>query len=94
MQSIEKRSCALDVSIRRLRVARGLDSSVAQSARQEGRDRFDIELRGEVADLALAAASRVVGETISTDRERRLVEEFLAETGSASGSRGAGDATS
>ncbi len=55
------------------------------------------ELRGEVADLALAAASRVVGETISTDRERRLVEEFLAETGSASGSsgsRGAGDATS
>jgi F-type H+-transporting ATPase subunit b len=58
------------------------------------------ELRGEVADLALAAASRVVGETISTDRERRLVEEFLAETGSASGSggssgsSGAGDATS
>jgi F-type H+-transporting ATPase subunit b len=58
------------------------------------------ELRGEVADLALAAASRVVGETISTDRERRLVEEFLAETGSASGSggsagsRGAADATS
>ena len=55
------------------------------------------ELRGEVADLALAAASRVVGETMSTDRERRLVEEFLAETGSASGSsgsRGAGDATS
>ena len=55
------------------------------------------ELRGEVADLALAAASRVVGETISTDRERRLVEEFLAETGSASGSggsRGAGDAAS
>ena len=43
------------------------------------------ELRGEVADLALAAASRVVGETISTDRERRLVEEFLAETGSAAG---------
>jgi F-type H+-transporting ATPase subunit b len=39
------------------------------------------ELRGEVADLALAAASRVVGETISTDRERRLVQEFLAETG-------------
>jgi F-type H+-transporting ATPase subunit b len=54
------------------------------------------ELRGEVADLALAAASRVVGETISTDRERRLVQEFLAETGSGgSGSGGsAGGATS
>jgi F-type H+-transporting ATPase subunit b len=54
------------------------------------------ELRGEVADLALAAASRVVRETISTDRERRLVEEFLAETGApGSGSGGsAGDASS
>src|SRR5262245_38692155 len=47
------------------------------------------ELRSEVADLALQAASRVVGETISSDRERRLVEEFLAETGSnGGGSRG------
>lgn len=36
------------------------------------------ELRGEVADLALAAAGRVVGETMSDDRERRLVQEFLA----------------
>jgi F-type H+-transporting ATPase subunit b len=53
------------------------------------------ELRGEVADLALAAASRVVGETISTDRERRLVEEFLAESGTPGGSGGnAGDAAS
>ena len=50
------------------------------------------ELRGEVADLALAAASRVVGETISTDRERRLVEEFLAETGTASGAGGSSKA--
>jgi F0F1-type ATP synthase membrane subunit b/b' len=41
-----------------------------------------MELRSEVADLALRAASRVVGETISSDRERRLVQEFLAETGS------------
>jgi F-type H+-transporting ATPase subunit b len=54
------------------------------------------ELRGEVADLALAAASRVVRETISTDRERRLVEEFLAETGApGSGSGGSvGDTSS
>ena len=35
------------------------------------------ELRAEVADLALAAASRVVGETMTSERERRLVEEFL-----------------
>lgn len=35
------------------------------------------ELRTEVADLALAAASRVVGETMSDERQRRLVQEFL-----------------
>jgi F-type H+-transporting ATPase subunit b len=37
------------------------------------------ELRGEVADLALQAAGRVVGETMTDKRQRRLVEEFLAE---------------
>ncbi|MEJ7696596.1 MAG: hypothetical protein WKF78_08295 [Candidatus Limnocylindrales bacterium] len=38
------------------------------------------ELRGEVADLALAAAGRVVGETMTDDRQRRLVQEFLVTT--------------
>jgi F-type H+-transporting ATPase subunit b len=36
------------------------------------------ELRAEVADLALEAASRVIGETMTSERERRLVEEFLS----------------
>ena len=36
------------------------------------------DVRAEVADLALLAAGRVVGETMSDDRQRRLVEEFLA----------------
>ena len=39
------------------------------------------ELRGEVANLALAAAGRVVGETMTDDRNRRLVQEFLATPG-------------
>jgi F-type H+-transporting ATPase subunit b len=37
------------------------------------------EIRGEVADLALAAASRIVRENMNDQRQRRLVEEFLAE---------------
>jgi F-type H+-transporting ATPase subunit b len=37
------------------------------------------EVRGQVADLALLAAGKVVGETMSGDRERRLVDEFLAQ---------------
>jgi F-type H+-transporting ATPase subunit b len=40
------------------------------------------ELRGEVADLALAAAGRVVGESMTDDRQRRLVQEFLTTAGS------------
>jgi F-type H+-transporting ATPase subunit b len=35
------------------------------------------DVRAEVADLALRAAGRVVGETMTSDRERRLVDEFL-----------------
>jgi F-type H+-transporting ATPase subunit b len=45
------------------------------------------ELRGEVADLALAAASRVVGESLDGDRQRRLVEEFLTTVGPAGDER-------
>jgi len=36
------------------------------------------DVRAEVADLALLAAGRVVGETMSDARQRRLVEEFLS----------------
>ena len=46
------------------------------------------DLRTEVATLALDAAGRVVGETMSSDRQRRLVEEYLAE--SAAGEPAAG----
>jgi F-type H+-transporting ATPase subunit b len=51
------------------------------------------ELRSEVADLALQAAGRVVRETMNDQRQRRLVEEFLAdpnpgaESGTGTGSK-------
>lgn len=41
------------------------------------------DVRAEVADLALLAAGRVVGESMTDDRQRRLVDEFLS--GSAMG---------
>lgn len=44
---------------------------------QAEKERALADLRSEVADLALAAAGRVVGETMSDQRQRRLVEEFL-----------------
>lgn len=43
------------------------------------RQRALADVRSQVADLALQAAGRVVGETMSSDRERRLVDEFLAQ---------------
>jgi F-type H+-transporting ATPase subunit b len=56
----------------RMRV-RASDEITAEKQRALG------ELRSEVADLALQAASRVVGETMTDQRQRRLVEEFLAD---------------
>jgi F-type H+-transporting ATPase subunit b len=37
------------------------------------------DVREQVAELALLAAGKVVGETMSGDREKRLVTEFLSE---------------
>ncbi len=36
-------------------------------------------LRQQVADLAISAAGRVVGESLDGPRQRRLVDEFIAE---------------
>ncbi len=52
------------------------------------RQRALVDVRGQIADLALSAAGRVLGETMTAARERRLVEQFLAET--PVGSAGAG----
>ena len=38
------------------------------------------DLRAEVANLALEAAGKVVGESMDDARQRRLVEEFLKES--------------
>jgi F-type H+-transporting ATPase subunit b len=41
------------------------------------RQRALADVRSQVADLALLAAGRLVGETMTESRERRLVDEFL-----------------
>lgn len=55
---------------------------------QAEKERALAEVRGQIADLALRAAGKVVGETMNEPRERRLVEEFLAEVGPPNGARG------
>jgi F-type H+-transporting ATPase subunit b len=56
------------------------------------KERALAEVRAQVADLALLAAGRVVGETMNTERERRLVEEFLSQVGNDSSSANSGKA--
>ena len=43
------------------------------------RQRALTDVRGQVAELALRVAGKVVGETMNDDREKRLVDQFLAE---------------
>ena len=60
----------------------------AQSEIEAQTQRALADLRAEVADLALAAAGKVVNETMTDTRQRRLVEEFLAEASDQKGAKG------
>jgi F-type H+-transporting ATPase subunit b len=60
---------------------------VAEQARREidaERQRAIDSVRGEVADLVVAATEKVVGETLDDQRHRRLIEEAIAQVGSPS----------
>ncbi len=48
------------------------------------RERAIAELRRETVDLAIAAASRVVGQSLDTASDRRIVEDYLAGIGKSS----------
>jgi F-type H+-transporting ATPase subunit b len=55
----------------------------ASAELESEKQRAIADLRAEVADLALRAAGKVVGETMNDDRQRRLVQDFLTESGTA-----------
>jgi F-type H+-transporting ATPase subunit b len=44
----------------------------------EERDRAVADLRREAVDLSLAAASKLIGERLGTDTDRKIVTEYLA----------------
>jgi F-type H+-transporting ATPase subunit b len=89
----EARREASDILARAQRLSdevreKGLADTQAEIERQRERALSDIEaerkraladVRAQVAELALLAAGRVVGETMTGARERRLVDEFLAQ---------------
>ena len=61
-----------DLERMRVRAAADIDAE---------KQRAIADLRAEVADLALAAAGKVVGQEMTGERQRRLVDEFLRESG-------------
>ena len=45
------------------------------------RERVAGDLRRQVADLSMDVAQRVVGSSIDTDAQRRLVDQYIEELG-------------
>jgi len=64
----------------------GLNSPGGELSPQPLEAAPDAPVEKAVADLALQAAGKVVGETMTGEREKRLVSEFLAETSGPAGS--------
>jgi F-type H+-transporting ATPase subunit b len=68
-----------DMAAARTEIERLHERAAAEIAAEK--ERALGEVRGQIADLALLAAGRVVGETRTSARERRLVQEFLTTVG-------------
>ena len=75
-QRVAQESRDADIAATKAELDRMRERAAAEIEAEKSRAIAD--LRGEVADLALAAAGRVVGESMTDDRQRRLVQEFLA----------------
>jgi F-type H+-transporting ATPase subunit b len=74
-----------DIAATRAELDRLRERAAADIAAE--RDRALADLRSDVADLALAAAGKVVGETMTGARQKRLVDEFLSDRGTAGNGR-------
>jgi F-type H+-transporting ATPase subunit b len=85
-QKVAQETREADIAATRGELERMRVRAAAEIEAEKGRAIAD--LRAEVADLALAAAGRVVGESMTDDRQRRLVAEFLAESATDGSSNG------
>jgi F-type H+-transporting ATPase subunit b len=82
-QKVAQETRDADIAATRVELERMRTQATAEIDAEKQRAIAD--LRAEVADLALAAAGRVVGESMTDERQRRLVDDFLRETAGASG---------
>jgi F-type H+-transporting ATPase subunit b len=77
VQKVADETRERELAATRAELERTRQQATAEIAAEK--DRALSEVRAEIADLALRAAGRVVGETLTSARERRLVEEFLVD---------------
>lgn len=84
-QKVAEDTREADIAATREELERLRTKAVAEIEAEKQRAMAD--LRSQVADLALAAAGHVVGETMSDVRQRRLVEQFLRDTNDTAANR-------
>ncbi len=77
-QKVAAESREADIAATREELGRLRERATAEIDAEK--QRAIAELRGEVTDLALAAAGRVVGDSMTSDRQRKLVADFLADS--------------
>jgi F-type H+-transporting ATPase subunit b len=79
MQSEKERALALE------KTKAEQDELLARARREIGteRDRAIADLRKEAVDLSLAAASKLVGERLDSETDRKIVSSYLASLGKA-----------
>lgn len=78
-QKVAQETRDADIAATREEIERMRNRATAEITAEKQKALAD--LRAEVADLALEAAGKVVRESMSGERQRRLVEEFLASSG-------------
>jgi F-type H+-transporting ATPase subunit b len=81
-QKVAQESRDADIAATKVELERLRERATAEIESEKLRAIAD--LRGEVADLALAAAGKVVGANMTGTTQRRLVEDFLSESAAVS----------
>ncbi|HET7027745.1 MAG TPA: F0F1 ATP synthase subunit B [Candidatus Limnocylindrales bacterium] len=87
-QRVAQESREQDIAATRAELDRMRERATAEI--QAEKQRALIDLRADVVDLALAAAGKVVSETMTGERQRRLVEDFLTEAPTVAAGNGNG----
>ncbi len=74
---VQAEQAAKDIEARAREDAKAITAN-AQAAAVEERDRILADLRGQVAAISIAAANKLVGESLDEQRQRRLIADFFS----------------